>query len=60
MQSKIIARGCAPTDAQPLVETVALASDMELATIYGFWQAQPDTVTVRTLAIGIIEREILE
>jgi hypothetical protein len=60
MQSGIITRGCAPSDAHPLVETVAQASDMELATIYAFWQAQPDTVTVRTLAIGIIEREILE
>src|SRR5262245_39204806 len=60
MQTEIITRGCAPTHAHPLVETVAQARDTELATIYAFWQGQPETVTVRTLAIGIIEREILE
>jgi hypothetical protein len=60
MSSEIITRGCAPDDAHPLVETVARASNAELAAIYAFWQSQPDTITVRTLAIGIIEREILE
>ena len=60
MSSEIITRGCAPDDAHPLVETAARASNAELAIIYAFWQSQPDTINVRSLAIGIIEREILE
>jgi hypothetical protein len=60
MVSEITTRGCAPDEAHPLVETVARASNAELAAIYVCWQSQPDTINVRTLAIGIIEREILE
>lgn len=60
MPSEIIARGCAPDDTHPLVETVARASNAELAAIYAFWQTQPDIMNVRSLAIGIIEHEIFE
>jgi hypothetical protein len=60
MVSEITTRGCAPDDAHPLVETVARASNTELAAIYACWQSQPHTINVRGLAIGIIEREILE
>jgi hypothetical protein len=60
MPSDIFAHGCMPDDTHPLVETVARASNAELAAIYAFWQSQPDTINVRSLAIGIIEREILE
>ena len=60
MPSEVIVRGCAPDEANPLVETVARASNTELAAIYAFWQSQPHTINVRALAIGIIEREILE
>jgi hypothetical protein len=60
MLSKIVACGCAPTDTYPLTETVTRASNAELTDIYHFWQSQPDTMNVRLLAIGIIEREILE
>jgi hypothetical protein len=60
MLSDIIVRGCAPDDTHPLVDTVARASNAELATIYTFWQSQPDTINVRMLAINIIERETLE
>jgi hypothetical protein len=60
MHSDIVALGCAPTEHQPLVDTVARASDDELAAIYRFWLNQPPSPhsAVRTLAISIIEREI--
>jgi hypothetical protein len=60
MPSEIIARGCTPDEAHPLVETVARASASELTAIHTFWQAQPDSLNVRALALSIIEREIFE
>ena len=60
MPSEIIACGCAPDEAHPLVDTVARASPSELAAIHAFWQAQPDSLNVRALALSIIEREIFE
>ena len=60
MLSQIIARGCAPDDAHPLVDSVARASTSELVAIYAFWQGQPDGLNVRALALSIIEREIFE
>jgi hypothetical protein len=60
MPSEIIVRGCAPDNAHPLVDSVARASTSELAAIDAFWQAQPDSLNVRALALSIIEREIFE
>ena len=60
MHSEIVMRGCAPSEQYPLVDTVARASNPELAAIEHFWQSQPDTLNVRALALGIIEREIRE
>jgi hypothetical protein len=60
MPSEIIARGCAPDEAHPLVDTVARASLSQLADIHTFWQAHPDSLNMRALALSIIEREIFE
>jgi len=60
MPSEIIAWGCAPDEAHPLVDTVARAGISKLAAIYAFWQAQPDSMNVRALVLSIIERTIFE
>src|SRR5215831_11822554 len=60
MCSEIVLRGCAPSEQYPLLDTVTRATNSELAAIYRFWQSQPNTLNVRALALGIIEREIRE